>query len=174
MFNLRLASAVVIYVYILSGCATTGGVPIFTPPAGSLLKLKQEVKVRGNKRIYIQGGQVLERRDVTVINPHCRFVIDRSAEEAGDAISIKPDTFTITEAYRQRDYAFAQEVQYAGRAGSARLLSTVMKLSSADQPEVTQLFCSRWGMLSEAGGGWLTITEMRATLKGVAEIELAE
>lgn len=172
MFNLRSYITVVICAFVLTGCAATGGGVIFTPPAGSLVKLSQEVTARSGNRIFIQGGQVLERRDVTVADPHCQFSLDRSSTETRDAITIKPDTFTITEAYRQRDYALAEGIQYAGRAGSDRMLSTVMKLSSDSQPKVNQLVCSRWGMISN--DGWLTISEMQTTLSGLVEIILAQ
>lgn len=152
---------------LLAGCATTGD-PMFTPPAGSLVKLEKEVTARSGKRIYIQNGTALDKREVDVLRPYCQFVLD----ELGENISIAPDTFTVTKAYLQRRYALPGGVQYAGRAGSDATLSTVMTLSSGNQPQVTQLICSQWGELNVVG--WVTIDEMKATLDGLVEIVLAQ
>ena len=172
MFKVKPYFLVLLLSTLLAGCAATGGKPIYTLPAGSKVKLNQEITATGGRRIFIQGGQTMERRDVTVTNPYCLFSLDRANQDTSDAISIKPDTFTVNKAYRQRDYVLADGVQYAGRAGSDRTLSTVMEISSNNQPEVTQMICSRWGMISD--DGWVTIAEMQTTLRELVEIVVAE
>jgi hypothetical protein len=158
-----------IVVGLVVGCAGTAKNPHSVPPPGSLVKLQQEANVSGDKKLYIQGGRILERAGVAVVDPYCHFTIDHVATDEAGTIHLKPDTFNITKAYRIRDLASSEYIQYAGRAGSDRTLSTIMELSGGSQPEVIRLTCSRWGMISE--DGWLTIKEMRGTLAPLVEIE---
>lgn len=125
----------------------------------------------GKKKLYIQDGRVRERAGVVVVEPYCHFTIDRIAADGGGNINLKPDTFEVTKAYRVRDLASSESIQYAGRAGSDRTLSTVMELAGGSQLEVIRLTCSRWGMISD--DGWPTLNEMRDTLAPLVEIELA-
>ena len=172
MFKWTSCIPTLLFTSALAGCASMGGKPIYTLPEGSSIKLNQEITARSGKRVFMQDGQALSRSDVTITNPYCLFSLDYVNQDTRDVVSIKPDTFTVTKAYRQRDYVLADGVQYAGRAGSDRTLSTVMEISSENQPEVTQLICSRWGMISD--DGWVTITEMQTTLSGLVEIVSAE
>lgn len=156
---------------LLAGCATSATKPHAFPPPGSMVKLQQEVSASGMKKLYIQDGRVRERAGVVVVEPYCHFAIDRVAANGDGTIKLKPDTFEVTKAYRVRDLASSENIQYAGRAGSDRTLSTVMELTGGSQPEVTRLTCSRWGMISD--DGWPTLNEMRDTLAPLVEIELA-
>ena len=113
----------------------------------------------------------MERASVVVVEPYCLFTIDRVAADEGGNINLKPDTFTVAKAYRIRDLASSENIQYAGRAGSDRTLSTIMELSGGSQSEVTRLTCSRWGMISD--DGWPTLNEMQDTLAPLVEVEIA-
>jgi hypothetical protein len=165
--------AMLFFSFLLAGCASTATSPHSFPPPDSLIKLQQEVSVSGKKKLYIQDGRVRERAGVVVVEPYCHFTIDRVAADGdGDGnINLKPDTFEVTKAYRVRDLASSENIQYAGRAGSDRTLSTVIELIGGSQPEVTRLTCSRWGMISD--DGWPTLNQMRDTLAPLVEIELA-
>jgi hypothetical protein len=163
--------AMLFFSFLLAGCASTATSPHSFPPPGSLVKLQQEVSVSGKKKLYIQDGRVRERAGVVVVEPYCHFTIDRVAADGDGNINLKPDTFEVTKAYRIRDLASSENIQYAGRAGSDRTLSTVIELTGGSQPEVTRLTCSRWGMISD--DGWPTLNEMRDTLAPLVEIELA-
>lgn len=154
---------------LLGGCASIGGNPTFLPPVGSKVMVNQELGARSGTRLFVQDGQVVERRDVGVVRPYCQFVLFRSREEMGGPITIQPDTFTVTRSFRQKDYAWADGQQLAEFRSNASM-TTIMELSSELQPEVSQLLCLRWG--SVRFDSWVTIDEMRVTLKPIVEIEL--
>lgn len=153
----------------LGACATTGQSPTFFPPAGSEVIVNQELNARSGTRVFIQDGQVLERRDVGVVNPYCQFVLWRSREEMKDPIVIQPATFTITRTFRQKDYSWA-DGQLLAEFRSNATMTTFMELSSDTQPEVRQLLCMRWG--SPRLDRFLTIDEMKATLSPIVELRL--
>ena len=153
----------------LGGCASTGENVTFMPQVGSKVIVNQELNARSGTRLFIQNGQVLERRDIGVINPYCQLVLFRSREEMKQPIAIQPDTFTIPRSYRQRDYAWADGQQLAEFRSNASM-TTIMELSSDLQPEVSQLLCMRWG--SVRLDSWVTINEMQATLTPIVKIEL--
>jgi hypothetical protein len=157
---------------VLASCAGTGSNAVFIPPDGTLAELNREVTVPRGGRVFIQYGQVVERGRVNVISPYCHFTVDRPGQDSFQPSTLDPDTFTITRTHQGRSYALSEDVQFAGRAGVDHTLSTVMELTSDQQPEVKRLTCSRWGMISD--DGWLTIAEMTSTLSGLVDIVLSE
>lgn len=159
-----------LYSVLAAACAATGTPAIYTPAAGSEIKVVHELRAAGGERVFVQDGKALPRRDIVAVNPYCQFSLLRTREELGDPIVIRPGSFTITRSYKQQDWSWAEGLQFAG--DTSRSMSTVMELSSDDQREVTHLVCSRWGSINV--GGWLTVAEMRSTLNGLVQIELAE
>ena len=157
---------------LVSSCASTGGTAKFLPPGGSVVEIRQELTVNSGSRLFIQNGRAMKRAGVAVVTPYCYFSLDLIGDETRKPLTLKPDTFRVTKSYQRRDYVSSEFMQYAGRAGSDRTLSTIMELSSGIQQEVTRLVCSRWGMMGEVG--WLTIAEMKSTLGGLVEIVLAD
>lgn len=168
MFSLKLWFLSGLSLLLFSGCASTGESPTFLPPVGSKVIVNQELNARSGTRLFIQNGQVLQRRDVGIVNPYCQFVLLRSREEMKGAIAIQPDTFTITRRYRQKDYSWAAGQQVA-EVRSNVTMTTFMDLSSDLQPEVNQLLCMRWG--SPRLDRWVTIDEMRATLSPIVDLQ---
>ena len=157
---------------VLASCAGTGRSAVFIPPDGALVELNREATVPRGGRVFIQYGRVVERGRVNVISPYCHFTVDRLGQDSFEPSTLNPDTFTITRTYRRRSYVSSEGVQFAGRAGVDHTLSTIMELASDQQPEVTRLTCSRWGMISD--DGWLTMAEMKSTLSGLVDIVLSE
>lgn len=170
MSSFRKYLAVLSCASVLAGCAATKDTALYTLPAGSQIKVNQELSTSGGNRLIIQGGKVLERRDVNVVTPYCQFSLRRSGEETREPLVIKPGVFSATKSYRQQDWSWAEGLQFAG--DTDRSMSTIVELSSDDQPEVTSLVCSRWG--SFYVGGWVTIAEMRTTLNPLVELLLTE
>lgn len=167
MLHLRTYLATVLCMSLLAGCASTG---LYTLPIDSQIKVKQELRANGGRRLFIQDGQVLQRENVKVVTPYCWFSVRHSNEETLKPIVIRPGIFTITKSYRQQDWSWAEELQFAG--DTDRSMTTTMELSSDTQYEVTSLACSRWGSIYV--GGWVTTAEMRTTLNGLVEFVVAE
>lgn len=155
---------------LLVSCAGTNRSAVFIPPAGSLVELNEEINAGSLSRIFIQNGKVMERSGVSVVSTYCHFSLDLPGTKADH--TVRSDTFEVARAYQRRDYVSSENLQYAGRAGSDRTLSTILELTSGIQPEVTSLTCSRWGMMSEQG--WPTITEMQDALGSLVRIVIAE
>lgn len=155
---------------LLTGCATTGS-PTFLPPAGTEIRVTQELSVRGGSRLHIQNGEVLARRDIGVLNPYCVFRMSRTGEEQNTPLVIEPGVFTVTRSFQELDFAWAEGLQFASRI-SNRSMTTIMELSSDTQPEVRQLNCIRWG--DRRLDGYVTIPEMQATLGGLVSMTLAD
>lgn len=155
---------------LVTSCAGTSRTAVFIPPAGSLVELNEEISVGPRSRIFIQNGRVMERSGVSVVSTYCHFSLDPPG--TGPDHTLRPDSFQVAKSYQRRDYASSENLQYAGRAGSDRTLSTIMELTSGNQPEVTRLTCSRWGMISE--DGWPTIKEMQTALGNMVRIVLSE
>lgn len=155
---------------VLTGCAGTQSNPTWLLPPGSEVVLQQDIDAESRSRVYIQNGRVLERAGVSVTSPYCFFTLDRVAPQPGDSFTIRAGTFEIVKSHRQRQMVAAEGIQYAGRAGSDRTMSTVMALD-ADQPEVKTLTCARWGMMMD--DGWPRIDEMKSTLSPLVDIVVA-
>ena len=170
MLHPRTYLATVLCMSLLAGCVSTGGSSLYTFPVDSQIKVKQELRAKGGRRLFIQDGQVLQREKVNVVTPYCWFSVHHSNEETRKPIVIRAGVFTITKSYRRQDWSWAEELQFAG--DTDRSMSTTMELSSDDQHEVTSLVCSRWG--SVYVGGWVTTAEMRTTLNGLVEFVVAE
>ena len=141
---------------LIGGCASNE-IRAFFPPVGSEIIIKEELIANGS-RLFIQNGQVRHRRDVTVGNPHCQFVLRRPQGETGEFI-IQSQTFSVTRTFRE-----------VSRGSVNATLSTFMDLAPESQPQVNQLVCQRWG--SRKLDGFLTIDEMKATLSPIVELVL--
>lgn len=112
-----------------------------------------------SSRLFIQNGLVLHRRDVTIGNPHCQFVLQRQQWDTGE-FAIRPRIFSVTRTFRE-----------VLQGGSNATPSIFMNLARESQPEVSQPVCQRWG--SRKLDGFLTIDEMKATLSPLVELVLA-
>lgn len=146
-----------IMLLLIGGCASND-IRTFFPPVGSKVIVNDELTTNSS-RLFIQNGQVLHRRDVTIGNPHCQFVLQRPQGDTGE-FTIRPQTFNVTRTFRE-----------ASRGSTNATLSTFMNLAGESQPEVNQLVCQRWG--SRKLDGFLTIDDMRTTLSPLVELVLA-
>ena len=156
MLHYRSVSLFAVFYILLGGCATYE-VGSYFPPTGSEVILKEELTTRG-ARVFVQNGRVLARRDVTVGNPNCKFILRRPRGETGDFV-IRPDTFVVTRTFR--------EIQ---RGTVNADMITFMDISADSQPEVSQLACQRWGI--PRMDGFVTIDEMKATLSPIVELNV--
>ena len=141
---------------VLGACATTGdpSSPFVKPRVGSVIELNQEISARNGARIYLQDGYVLSWRELEKQMPYCQFFVNRPSSEMRQPLTVQPDSFTVRRVYRQRDFTALEGVQLAmngggseaevDRGSSQRTMSTYMELSSATQPDVTNLICSQW------------------------------
>lgn len=162
---------------LLIGC--TGPVyyssPHGTSLVGTTVRLNQELSARAGARIYIQYGRVRSYKELTVQEPYCQFYVLRTQEELRQPLTIESDIFVIKQVYRRRDLTAAEGIQLAFEGFSyhhylsQRTMSTYMEISSASQPNVTRLICSRWA--DPYYRYHVSIEEMVETLGGIAQLD---
>ena len=168
--GLRCAVAVVVTL-VLSGCVSTSGAPTFMLPVGSKVQVIQELSAVSGTRVSIQYGRVMPRKQITLVDPHCQFYLYRSQVEMRDPVVIRPGAFTVKRTFQRREYAWAEGLQLAfftGDGDPTRHPTTVMELSSDQQPEVKDLRCAVWGTTYIEG--YLTIDQMQATLGDLVKL----
>ncbi|MDJ0958596.1 MAG: hypothetical protein QNI91_17140 [Arenicellales bacterium] len=158
---------------LFSGCVSVGSTPVRMLPVGSKVQVNQELSAVGGARISIQYGRVMPRRQITLVDPHCQFYLYRSQEEMRDPVVVKPGVFTVKRTFQRRDYAWAEGLQLAfftasGDGDPTRHPTTIMELSSDEQPEVKDLRCAIWGTTYIEG--YLTIEQMQATLGDLVKL----
>ena len=155
----------------VNGCVSIGGAPTFMLPAGSKVQVTQDLSAVGGTRVSIQYGRVMPRKEITLVDPHCQFYLYRSREEMRDPVVIKPGTFTVTRTFQRRDYTWANGAQFAfftGDGDPTRHPTTIMELSSGQQPKVRDLRCAIWGTTYVEG--YLTIEQMQTTLGDLVKL----
>ena len=164
-------TAILIFFVVLSGCASTGGTPTRMLPVGSKVQVNQELSAVRGTRVTIQYGRVMPRSEVSVLDPHCQFYLYRSREEMRDPVVVKPGTFTVKRTYQRQAYDGVQlaATQFVG--DPTRYPTTIMELSSAQQPEVRDLRCAIWGTTNIEG--FLTINQMQAALGDLVKLIIA-
>ena len=103
------------------------------------------------------------------MDPYCQINTDAGLD--GNYI-VPEGSYTITHSQQRKDWTAMEGVEYAGGANTDRTLSTAMTLSSTEHTAVKQMICSRWG--SPNAAGWLTINDMKETLDGIAQLNIAQ
>lgn len=165
---------IVVLLYLLSGCAGVAvntQQPGFLVPAGTRVQVSEDLELRNGARISIQEGRILEFSQVQIMRPYCQFKVIRPPQEMRDPLVIKQGDFYVTQSYRRFNYAALDrlDVAISFLDDENRTLSTVMELSSDDQPNVDVLVCARWGTMRL--DGYLTLEEIRAALGKVVRLE---
>ena len=176
MPRVQMSLVTLVVVLIFGGCASIGGPPSFRLPAGSKVQVTQELSAISGARVSIQYGRVMPRKQITRVDPHCQFFVYRSQEEMRDPLVIQPDTFTVTRTFQRQHYAWAEGVQFAnaftsGDADPTRYPTTIMELTSDQQPEVIDLRCAIWG--TTFAEGYLTLNQMQAALGDLVKLQVA-
>ncbi len=171
--------------YLLTGCLsiflTSCAGPVYYSSSneaslvGATIRLNQELSARAGARIYIQYGRVMSYDDLTVQEPYCQFYVLRTRHELRQPLTIEPDIFIIQQVFRRRDLTAVESMQLAFEGIpyhhylSQRTMSTYMEISSADQPDVIRLICSRWS--DPYYWYHLSIEEIIETLGELAQFE---
>ena len=174
-------------VALLGACTHSGEATALhwvLPEAGSKIKLNQELTAKAGSRLTVQYGRPISYKSVTWVDPFCYFSVRRPPSEITSPTSIAPDTFVITRVFRQREFSALEPAQYAysggevlyaqnyNNSGSSNVfMTTVMELTSAAQPQVERLKCTRWEIPWPEN--FLSIDEIRGALGSVAQLELA-
>ena len=169
-WGLRCVVAMIVTL-VFSGCVSTSGTPTFMLPVGSKIQVTQELSAVGGTRVSIQYGRVMPRKQITFVDPHCQFYLYRSQEKMREPVVIKPGTFTVKRTFQRRDYAWAEGLQFAfftGDGDPTRHPTTIIELSSDQQPEVKDLRCAIWGTTYIEG--YLTIEQMQAALGNLVNL----
>jgi len=180
----------------LSACATAtpGGSPAetspdFLVPVGSTLVLHQPLQIPAwQDQVYFQDGQTMSWRGVNIYIPYCTLKMQTKKETAQ---SIRPDTFVVKESYTELFFMQVQApVPPAGMQPAAagwgpvgpigfetreamdyKVVAAVLELGAADQPDVTRMLCTDWGLPQERAH--ITVAKMRRSLGAVMTLQLA-
>ena len=163
----------------IAGCATPQArdesSQYFKLPKGSHLVLHQEIGILANSaRAYVQNGRVLPFPEVERYRAHCKFEMKQPLDAPQ---TIKPDTFVVTETYREINRGthsgaimpVAMRLAYGGL--SYELYATFFALKSATQKNVLGLTCQH--LEDPVNPRYLSIQDIRTTLGSVATLQLA-
>jgi hypothetical protein len=147
--------------------------PYYPPPVGSRLILKKELAIPvGSASVALQSGQLVSQRSVDQYYPNCRLEVDAVLSTTQ---TVTADEFLVTHVTTRSYQVMARDgIIKVGLnlAGSMSMFNyiTVMKLSSARQPQVRSLTCQQWG--EPVFGKQVSIQQMRATLGDFFSLEL--
>jgi hypothetical protein len=144
--------------------------------AGGTLILLQDLTVPGGQaRVFLQAGQVVDKTQLNIYQPHCNFEQRRLSD--GSAV-IAVDRFEITAIREGEDFIVQRHsLRYAalsmggGDYGPSHVNRYLhFALSSSRQPDVMRLTCH--GGFDLPGLAQLPRpSEMRAALAGYVELE---
>lgn len=148
--------------------------PYYRIPAGSKVVVKTKLTIpAGLARVYIQAGEVMDKKYVRRYYPHCWFLSHKVSDEKQD---IQPGEFTITR-HRFLEEIVMREVQYASLLTSdtephimAIEKITELDIQSSEQPDVMKLVCNHW--TDPANSLHLTIAEMRVALGELVSLNI--
>ncbi len=160
----------------LDGCAIPRGVDggrFGTLPVGTHVLLRVPLEVAANHtRVFIQNGRVSGARNEYAV--FCAFELRMLAErarqiEADDFLitAVRPGFTEVVMDWRPRQLASATD------GYSPAMISRYFhyRLGSARQPDVMRLSC--YGAFDDPPWAYPpTIAEIRATLQGIAELQL--
>ncbi len=153
----------------LAGCAVSGQAGGGLGGA-SAVQLHQPLTVEtGWARSFVQHGRPAHRAELGKFDPFCSFEVKEVAGE-GDRIEVNPDTFTITRVTHKQPVGgvFAGALNIEEDVGPVEPAVDIY-LSSAAQPGVIRLRCSKW----ESDALFATrvdLDDIRAVLGPVADI----
>jgi hypothetical protein len=183
---------------LLGACqsVSTGGTPDESSrnvlvPVGSRLVLHNTLTIPNEELgVYLQYGKVVRWQDLRRYAPYCVLERESPSEQP---MTVKPDTFAITEVTRARRYylpffreaplPLARAVPAASnmplssrrpRAGgnySATVMAAILELRSSAQPDVRRFMCAASGTPEERF--MPSIHEIREALGGFFTLELA-
>lgn len=155
----------------------------YVPLTGGWVVLHQELTVPGGTtRVFLQGGEVVAKRDLNHYAPSCSFQIRDLSDTPR---KIRPDRFQITSAgYGLQEWVRALPVMVAARGramladggqddGAAMVMYVIeMRLASARQPGVMGLTC-RSALDDPAQVEKPNLQQLRAVLGPLAGLEPA-
>ncbi len=135
----------------------------------------------GYSRAFIQDGRSLRESLVDKRRPWCQFRQYEPPEALQQERTIEPGQFDVTRTYHSNTAAIDQPVMVASsvviafdydRGPSSRILSNILELSSAQQPQVVEFMC---GIFTEpAPERYVTFSEMRAVVGDLVTFNLSE
>jgi hypothetical protein len=161
---------VVTLLLLVAGCqmaSVKGNIdsPYYPPPVGSKLILNKDITIPpDNAGVMLQGGLVMNQRSINQYQPNCRLEVNAVLPTPQTVLA---DEFQITHVstnsymVRSHDGFIKVGMNLAGSMGMYNF-TTVMKLSSARQPQVRSLTCQQWG--DPSWGVPVSIQQMRTTL----------
>lgn len=146
----------------------------YSVTAGSIVSINQDLKIKPNEvTVWIQDGQVVDRANIKVRRPNCRFEIYTIKNIAQ---TILTDEVDIIKFVHDKEYVSNKPIIVAGLlssqdAGSptAEVYMTEIYLKSTKQPDLYRLICEHWEAPSE--GTYLTMTQIQTTLGDIATIK---
>jgi hypothetical protein len=173
---------------LLTGCQSVQGPvdrddPNHTPPVGSVIELTRPISVYPDySRSFIQYGKAVSAQQLNRRYPWCQFRLYEPPAALQSERTIQPDKFAVTQSYTSYASAavlsnpIAASVVIPGMLGNDGPpdldFSTIMKIVSAQQPQVVEFKCS---IFSEPQvHEFLSINEMQQALGDVVKIHLPQ
>lgn len=177
-------SLALLMLLLLSGCAALQrNVAAYREthaiPPGSQLILTEPLSVAGGRR-YLQNGNRASGEGVNRYVTYCRLDLSDL-----NAITLQPDTFTVTRFYQStEDISLSQRRPRFQAAAFGRLadsgqsndggvgplfFAVYMNLHSETQPTVRTLACGAWAEANE--GEYPTVAQVQAALRPYFQIK---
>lgn len=165
-------------VLTLAGCESFWNMRAWPPPfsvsAGSMISINKELEINPNEvTVWLQNGQVMERRYIKVRQPNCRFEI----YTIKNIIQIiHKDEVEIIKFVHDKEYVSNKAKIVASllsnqesASPTAEVYMTEIYLKSKKQPDLFRLICEHWEAPSE--GTYLTMNQIQNTLGEIATIK---
>lgn len=141
---------------------------------GSVLVLTQELVIpSGLAAVYLQDGVVVPENNVRVRQPHCKFEVNTISEITQ---TVKPDEFSISRFFIDRDYVLTGIRHYASVGGGdgdggpiAEIYTVQMFLSSSQQPDVLRISCLHWE--DPHDGQYLTFNQVQQAVGSIIQFK---
>jgi hypothetical protein len=161
----------------ISGCASFVKLQAWSEPyslpEGSTLSVNQDLTVNPNSvSAWIQFGKVINRKEVDLDSPNCRFEL-YTIKPVAQSI-LKDANVAIIRFVNSNEYVSKGNVMYASLAAEAdddggpmaQIFRTEVYLKSSAQPDLFRLTCEVWEDLFN--GVYLTVDQIQQTLGDIA------
>ena len=173
------------WVMLLAGCqsmgvGSAGGSNPLLIPVGSSITLNQPLNFEiGYSRTHVQFGKSVKPDELRKRYPYCRFYRYEHPDEMQSERSMQPDTFQVTRSYRAMDmplsgsnggFGMMPGFNSDGGPPDDNTHNSILKIQSAQQPEIVELRCAVW--TEPSINNYLTIAEIQEVLGEVVSIDM--
>lgn len=143
---------IIVFMVLLTGCASGGGFSSNYIPQGTTIVQKESITIpTGDAHVLLQNGQISSAKKTDKYNPYCRFEVNKLSGTPAEVI--KPGAYTISGVE-------LNSVQVVGRTTFNYI--TKMLLNSPNNPNIRNMSCGAWQ--DNSTGDYISITQMQQAL----------